>query len=89
MNAIVDRSVNDSGRGVGHHRMPSAKEHRGMMIPMEQDQGFLVHHNEEGIKKFTLGVRVRVGCFGASLSIVVGYVFRQGGIIDGQMRKVW
>ena len=26
------------------------------MIPMEQDQGFLVNHNEKGIEKFTVSI---------------------------------
>ena len=57
VDSIVDGSVDDSGRGVGDHSMPRAKKHRCVVVPMEQDQGFLVHHNKKGIKEFTVSCR--------------------------------
>ena len=50
MNGIIDGCVDNSCRRMSHHSPPTGKQDGGMVIPMEQNEGFLVYHNEKGVE---------------------------------------
>jgi hypothetical protein len=56
MDPKVHRRKEDATRGLGDIGMPAIEQNRNMMVPMQEDQGFLMNDNEKRVQKFPVEV---------------------------------
>jgi hypothetical protein len=52
MDTIIHDPKNESRGRIGHVRMPTIQEDRDVMIPMQENERFLVNDDEKRIEQF-------------------------------------
>jgi uncharacterized Zn finger protein (UPF0148 family) len=58
MHRIVHNHKENSGRGLGYVGMPAIEQDGNVMVPVKENERFLVNDNKEGIKQFTMSRRM-------------------------------
>jgi hypothetical protein len=51
MDGVVHNDEEDARRARGHVRVPAVQENSNVMVPVQEDERFLVNDDEEGVEQ--------------------------------------